>query len=295
MTVTSDIPAAEQQPTQQPTQQATQHPALGQPAATGFADPEVPEHDRGETTARLLRQITETQDATEQDRLRDEVVVLNMAVARAIAHRYARRGIAVDDLVQVAYVGLVKAVNGFDPSHERDFLSYAVPTVTGEVKRHFRDFGWTVRPPRRIQELQGQISRTSNEMSHTLGRSPRPSEVAKKLGVDVEQVIEALAADGAFTPASLDVPVGEEGSAVLGDLLGDNDHDLARAEMRMTLGPAVRKLGTRDRKILELRFFEGWTQEQIAKEIGVTQMQVSRLLARILTDLREDLSSDPQS
>src|SRR3954470_9273418 len=142
-----------------------------------------PETDRSETTARLLRQIHETDDQREKEALRAEVVVLNMGVARAIAHRYRQRGLAEEDLVQVAYVGLVKAVNGFDPSHERDFLSYAVPTVTGEVKRHFRDFGWTVRPPRRVQELQGQISRTSNEMSHTLGRSPRPSEVAKKLGV----------------------------------------------------------------------------------------------------------------
>ncbi|MGZ4426668.1 MAG: sigma-70 family RNA polymerase sigma factor [Nocardioidaceae bacterium] len=213
-----------------------------------------------------------------------------MPVARAIAHRYARRGIAAEDLVQVAYVGLVKAVNGFDPGHERDFLSYAVPTVTGEVKRYFRDFGWTVRPPRRIQELQGQISRASADLAHKLGRSARPSEVAASLGVDVEAVIEALAVDGAFTPASLDVPVGEEGSASLGDLLGGDDHDLMRAEMRLMLGPAVRGLGARDRRILELRFFEGWTQEQIAREIGVTQMQVSRLLARILSDLRAELT-----
>ncbi len=262
--------------------------------ASQVPEPELPDNDRSETTARLLRQIAASDDELEKERLREEVVVLNMAVARAIAHRYARRGIGVEDLVQVAYVGLVKAVNGFDPSHERDFLSYAVPTVTGEVKRYFRDFGWTVRPPRRIQELQGQISRTSNEMSHALGRSPRPSEVAAELGVDVDQVIEALAADGAFTPASLDVPVGEEGAAVLGDLLGDHDHDLARAEMRMTLGPAVRRLSDRDRRILELRFFESWTQEQIAREIGVTQMQVSRLLARILSDLRSDLSAEPE-
>lgn len=244
---------------------------------------------RGELTARLLKQIFETDDELERNHLREQVAVVNMAVAQGIAQRYARRGLALEDLVQVAYVGLVKAVHGFDPSHERDFLSYAVPTVTGEVKRYFRDFGWTVRPPRRIQELQGEISRTSNEMAHVLGRSPKPSEVAEKLGTDIDSVIEALAADGAFTPASLDVPVGE-GSAVLGDMLGKDDQDLTRVEMRLTLGPAVRRLGTRDRRILELRFFEGWTQEQIASEIGVTQMQVSRLLARILSDLRAALT-----
>jgi RNA polymerase sigma-B factor len=249
-----------------------------------------PEPDRGSTTARLLDELHHTDDEQEKAALRAEVVVLNMGVARAIAHRYRQRGLAEDDLVQAAYVGLVKAVNGFDPSHERDFLSYAVPTVTGEVKRYFRDFGWAVRPPRRVQELQGSIAKTSSEMTQKLGRSPRPSEVAAQLGIDVEQVIEALAADGAFTPASLDVPVGEDGAATLGDLMPDEEVEFASAEARVVLGPAVRRLAKRDRRILELRFFEGWTQEQIAQDIGVTQMQVSRLLSRILKDLRAELS-----
>jgi len=249
-----------------------------------------PEPDRGATTGRLLAELHATTDEQEKKALRAEVVVLNMGVARAIAHRYRQRGLAEEDLVQVAYVGLVKAVNGFDPSHERDFLSYAVPTVTGEVKRHFRDFGWTVRPPRRVQELQGQIARLSSELTNRLGRSPKPSEVAAEIGLDVETVIEALAADGAFTPASLDVPVGEDGAATLGDLMPDQDTDLECAEARIMLGPAVRSLSPRDRRILELRFFEGWTQEQIAQDIGVTQMQVSRLLSRILKDLRNHLT-----
>jgi RNA polymerase sigma-B factor len=249
-----------------------------------------PEPDRGATTARLLDELHHTDDEGEKAALRAEVVVLNMGVARAIAHRYRQRGLAEDDLVQAAYVGLVKAVNGFDPSHERDFLSYAVPTVTGEVKRYFRDFGWAVRPPRRVQELQGSIAKTSSEMTQKLGRSPRPSEVAARLGIDVEQVIEALAADGAFTPASLDVPVGEDGAATLGDLMPDEEVEFASAEARVVLGPAVRRLAARDRRILELRFFQGWTQEQIAQDIGVTQMQVSRLLSRILKDLRAELT-----
>jgi RNA polymerase sigma-B factor len=250
----------------------------------------VPEADRSEITARLLRQIAETSDELESKRLRDEVVVLNMGVARAIAARYRDRGIGKDDLMQAAYVGLVKAVQGFDPSFERDFLSYAVPTVTGEVKRYFRDFGWTVRPPRRVQELQAQISRASSELSQTLHRSPKPSEVADYLGVEVDTVIEALAADGCFTPASLDVPVGEDGSTSLAEVLGSDDADMGRAEARVVLAPVVRRLSERDRRILELRFFHGWTQEQIAGDIGVTQMQVSRLLARILGDLRAELT-----
>lgn len=241
-------------------------------------------------TASLLRQLAQSTDEFEQKDLRDQVVVINMGVARAIASRYRDRGISADDLLQAAYVGLVKAAQGFDPSFERDFLSYAVPTVTGEVKRYFRDFGWTVRPPRRVQELQSQISRASSQLSQTLQRSPRPNEVAELLGVEVDAVIEALAADGCFTPASLDVPVGEDGSTSLGDLLGGDDSDLGRAEARILLGPAVRRLVPRDRRILELRFFHGWTQDQIAGDIGVTQMQVSRLLARILSDLRTELA-----
>ncbi len=259
-------------------------------AADSPAIETVPEADRSDITARLLKQIAETTDKIEQKRLRDEVVVLNMGVARAIAARYRDRGIGKDDLMQAAYVGLVKAVQGFDPTYERDFLSYAVPTVTGEVKRYFRDFGWTVRPPRRVQELQAQISRASSELSQTLHRSPKPSEVAEFLNCDVDSVIEALAADGCFTPASLDVPVGEDGSTSLGELLGGDDADIGRAEARILLAPAVRRLSDRDRRILELRFFHGWTQEQIAGDIGVTQMQVSRLLSRILSDLRAELA-----
>jgi RNA polymerase sigma-B factor len=190
-------------------------------------------------------------------------------------------------------VGLVKAANGFDPAHERDFLSYAVPTVAGEVKRFFRDYGWSVRPPRRVQELQGGIAKSSNDLTQHLGRSPTPREVADDLDVDVESVIEALAADGAFTPASLDVPVGEDGTATLGDLMPADDTGFTSAEARVVLGPLVRALSARDRRILELRFFEGWTQEQIARDIGVTQMQVSRLLSRILRDLRSELAPSP--
>jgi RNA polymerase sigma-B factor len=282
MTMTPELDGAQTAPALEP----TPSPSLSVPRQ---ATQSYPDQDRGSTTARLLAELHSTDDEEEKKALRAEVVVLNMGVARAIAHRYRQRGLAEDDLVQAAYVGLVKAVNGFDPSHERDFLSYAVPTVTGEVKRYFRDFGWAVRPPRRVQELQGQIAKVSAELTQKLGRSPRPSEVAEHVGLDVESVIEALAADGAFTPASLDVPVGEDGAATLGDLMPDEDVDFASAEARVVLGPAVRKLAPRDRRILELRFFQGWTQEQIAQDIGVTQMQVSRLLSRILKDLRAEL------
>ena len=270
-----------------PDLEATSVAVRTRPAAT------QPEPARRGMTAQLLAEVHSSGDEAERRLLRAEVVVLNMRLARAIAHRYRGRGLAEDDLVQAAYLGLVKAVDGFDPSHGRDFLSYAVPTISGEIKRFFRDFGWTVRPPRRVQQLQGSIAGVSGQLTQLLGRSPKPSEVAAHLGVDVEDVIEALAADGAFTPASLDVPVGKDGSATLGDLMPADATDFGSAEARVVLGPVVRRLGARERRILELRFFSGWTQQQIAEDIGVTQMQVSRLLSRILKQLRDELTADP--
>ena len=245
--------------------------------------------ERGERSARLLARMSETDDAAERDALRAEVVVLNMRVARAIARRYRRRGLPEDDLEQVAYVGLVNAVNRFDGSHGRDFLSFAVPTIAGEVKRYFRDFGWVVRPPRRMQELQTRIADAARTLSQAQGRSPKPSEIAAELGIAPEEVIEVLAIDGAFAPVSLDVPVGQDDSATLGDLIPGEELGYGDAEARAILGPAVRALPDRDRRILELRFFEGWTQEQIAQDIGVTQIQVSRRLARIFKNLRARL------
>jgi RNA polymerase sigma-B factor len=245
--------------------------------------------ERADSTHLLFERIGATTDEDERQRLLDEVVVLNIGVAKAIATRFRRRGIPGDDLEQVACLGLVKAARGFDPAYERDFLSYAVPTIRGEVKKHFRDHGWTVRPPRRIQELQSRISVAANELTQTLGRSPRPSEIARELDEDIEDVTEALAADGCFTPTSLDRRAGQEGTASIGDMLGAEDHARDAVEARVLLAPVVRRLCPRDRRILTLRFFRGWTQEEIARDIGVTQMQVSRLLSRILGDLRNQL------
>jgi RNA polymerase sigma-B factor len=248
--------------------------------------------ERAERTADLLDRASGASE-TERARLLDEVVVINMGVANAIASRYRSRGISTDDLQQVAYLALVKATHGYDASSGHNFLSYCVPTIRGELKRHFRDQGWTVRPPRRIQELQARISGTEAELSFALGRSPRPSEIAAHLDADLEEVTEALATDGCFTPASLDKPVGTDGETSLGDLLGGDDVSMSAAEARVVLAPAVRRLGDRDRRILMLRFFRGWTQQEIADDIGVTQMQVSRLLSRILAELREQID-EPQ-
>ena len=216
-----------------------------------------------------------------------------MEVARSIASRYFERGIEEDDLVQVAYAALTRAARDFDPGLHKDFLSYAVPTIRGEVKKHFRDLGWAVRPPRRIQETQARITRGEGALAQELGRSPRPSEIAEHLGIDLEDVVEAMSADGCFAPSSLDRPLtGTDGneSATVGDLLGDDDHSQSAAEARVALAPAVQRLKERDRRILYMRFFEGLTQQEIADDIGVTQMQVSRLLSRIMRDLRADLT-----
>ena len=238
-----------------------------------------------ETTA-LWDRISSSQSDEERALLREEVVLLNMSVAQAIAGRYASRGILLDDLQQVAFLGLVKAANGFDPGLGKDFLSYAVPTIRGEIKRHFRDLGWTVRPPRRVQELQSQIHSVSEDSAKTLGRAARPSEIASRLGVDVSDVVEALTCNG-FNPMSLDTPVGEPGgSASLGDLLTSGENDYDDVENAMVLKEALRSLSSRDLLILRRRFRDDHTQQQIGDELGLSQMQVSRLQARILARLR---------
>jgi RNA polymerase sigma-B factor len=244
----------------------------------------------------VLDAIDRTRSERRRAELRDCVVRINMEVARSVASRYFNRGIEEEDLVQVAYAALTRATRDFDPARHRDFLSYAVPTVRGELKKHFRDHGWTVRPPRRIQETQAQISRAEGELVQAFGRAPRPSEVATHLGVDLDDVIDALSADGCFVASSLDHPLaGVDGSGLttVGDQLGEEDPSHLAAEARATLAPAVSRLEERDQRILYLRFFEGCTQQEIADDIGVTQMQVSRLLTRIMRDLRAQLTSGP--
>ncbi len=263
---------------------------LDEPAYVDQADVAVSPANRSAISTRLLTQASVETDPVERKRLQDEVVVMHMGLARAIAARYRGRGIADDDLVQAASMALLKAARNFDPSHGVEFLSYAVVTMKGEVKRQFRDYGWMVRPPRPIQKLQADVSRAEADLIQTLGRSPRVDEVADHLGVDEDAVLEALSADGCFTPTSLDTPIGPEGSAVLGDLIPDDDRAMTEAEARVMLTPAVRVLPERERQVLYLRFFKQQSQAQIAEEVGVTQMQVSRILARVLAQLRGQLS-----
>jgi len=216
--------------------------------------------------------------------LEDEVVRLNLRVATELARRYRGRGIPIEDLEQVASLGLLKAVRRFDPERNIDFLGFAVPTIRGELRRHFRDAGWMVRPPRSIQELQSRVTSTEPELHRTLGRPPRTDEIAEHLGIPTDRVVEALAAVGCFTPASLDAAGSDEEGAVA--RLGGEEPGYARVEARVTLRRLVRGLSSRERRILELRFVRGCTQAEIGTEIGVTQTQVSRQLTNVLERLR---------
>jgi RNA polymerase sigma-B factor len=251
-------------------------------------DPETDAENRAERTHELL-QLAVGADEKQREAIYEQVILLNIQIAESIVMRYRNRGVAVEDLVQVACLGLVKAARGFDPAKSDNFLGYAVPTILGEVKRFFRDNAWVVRPPRRIQELQAQISSTSSEIMQSTGQVPTPQEIADALEVDVTDVNEALSADGCFSPSSLDRPPGDGEVNPLSEVIGGVDPGFDHAEAVVALGPLCRRLSDRDRRIVYLRFFHDWTQARIAEEFGVTQMQVSRLLSRILRQLREQM------
>ena len=225
------------------------------------------------------------QPSTSSEPRIDQLIETHTAVARSMAARYRNRGIDLDDREQVARLGLSKAARRFRPDSGPEFMAFAAPTIRGELRRHFRDAGWVVRPPRRVQELQARVGRARDELEPRLGRSPRPSELAAHLDEDVDDVVEALSADGCFTPTSLDGPVGDGSST--------EDHAVASAEARVVLDPLVRRLSDRERRILQMRFVEDRTQKEIGAAVGLTQAQVSRVLARILDTLRSELAPPP--
>ena len=223
--------------------------------------------------------------------LRERLVTEHLPVAEHIARRFSQHGAAEDDVVQVARIGLIKAVDRFDPSLGHDFMSFAVPTVMGEVRRHFRDTGWSVRVPRRLKELTLSVNAATTELAQRLGRAPTPSELARHLGVPKEEVFEALEATGAHHASSLDRELTDRPDAPsLADTLGGEDPDMADAEARETVYPLLRLLPERERRIVVLRFFGNLTQSQIAQRVGLSQMHVSRLLSRSLDMLRDQAS-----
>ncbi|GAA4707368.1 hypothetical protein GCM10023215_55330 [Pseudonocardia yuanmonensis] len=227
----------------------------------------------------------------ERDTLRAELVTGHLPVVQHIARRFANRGEPVDDLEQAGTVGLINAVDRFDPERGVDFLSYAIPTITGEVRRHFRDRTWSMRVPRRLKEMQSSINGAIGPLSQELGRAPRPSEIAERLGITTEEVLEGLDAQQAYRGPSLDELVTGADSP-LADTLGAADAELDKVEYRQTLAPLLDDLPARERTILVLRFFGNKTQTQIADQIGISQMHVSRLLARTLAQLRQRMSEE---
>lgn len=223
-----------------------------------------------------------------EDDAREELVRHYLPMARSLARRYMSSGQALEDLEQVASVGLLKAIDGYDPDRG-SFPSYAVPTILGELRRHHRDRGWSVRVPRRLQEQVLAVRNAVSALAQDLGASPTVEQVARHVGASEEDVLEALDAQDAYSTKSLDVPVDDEGSVSLADRIGTGAEGLEVAEGWAELAPHLRRLSERERRILALRFFEDRTQTQIGRELGISQMHVSRLLARAIETLREAL------
>jgi RNA polymerase sigma-B factor len=220
---------------------------------------------------------------------REAIVARFLPLARQLARRYSGAGEPLDDLIQVASLGLVKAVDRFDPERAVAFSSFAVPTILGELKRHFRDKGWSVRVPRDLQELALKLERVAEELSRELSRAPTPSELAERLGVSEEDVLEAREAAHAYRAVSLDRPRTEddEGGPAVSDAMGDEDPGYGRAEDAATVDQLLRVLAPREREVLRLRFVEDLTQQEIGERIGVSQMHVSRLIRQAISRLGE--------
>ncbi|OFJ52488.1 RNA polymerase sigma factor SigF [Mycolicibacterium grossiae] len=239
----------------------------------------------------MFRELADLDEGSPQfTRQRDRIVERCLPLADHIARRFDGRGESRDDLVQVARVGLVNAVIRFDVDAGSDFVSFAVPTIMGEVRRHFRDNSWSVKVPRRLKELHLRLGAATAEMSQRLGRAPTPTELAAELEMDRDEVVEGLVAGSSYNTMSIDGGgTGSEEAPAIADTLGDVDANLDRIENREALRPLLASLPERERTVLVLRFFESLTQTQIAERVGISQMHVSRLLAKSLAQLRDQL------
>lgn len=257
----------------QSVQQATQHDA----------------QDRSGARAMFVELRGLKDGSPEYAELRNKLVRMHLPLVEHLARRFRNRGEPLDDLTQVATIGLIKSVDRFDPDRGVEFSTYATPTVVGEIKRHFRDKGWAVRVPRRLQELRLALTTATAELSQQHGRSPTVHELAEKLAISEEEVLEGLESANAYSTLSLDVPDTDDESPAVADTLGAEDEALEGVEYRESLKPLLEDLPPREKRILLLRFFGNMTQSQIAQEVGISQMHVSRLLARTLAQLREKL------
>ena len=225
---------------------------------------------------------------------REQLIEQYMSLVRSLARRYSYRGEQLEDLVQIGAIGLIKAIDRFDLSRGVELTTYATPNIIGEIKRHFRDKGWSVRVPRGLQELNVQLSRLIEQLTVQLSRSPTIPELAKAAGAQEEEVLEALESGRAYSSLSLSTGGTQEDGEELDPLesIGTEEHQYEVSEDRAVLAPGFRVLDARERKILHLRFFEGLTQSQIAQQVGISQMHVSRLIRRSLEKIREEIAAD---
>jgi RNA polymerase sigma-B factor len=225
--------------------------------------------------------------------VREELVSTHLSLAEHLARRFRNRGEPLDDLVQVAVVGLLKAIDGFDPDRGVDFTSYAIPTMVGEIKRHFRDKGWSVRVPRRLKELKLDVTKATMSLTQSLGRMPTNADLADYLGVTEDEIRECQLSARAYSAVSLSAPLGDEDAdSTLADVLGEADKGIQSVEDRESLRPLIEELPPRQRRIIAMRFYGNMTQSQIAERVGISQMHVSRLLSRSLTHLRKGMLLD---
>ncbi len=232
-------------------------------------------------------------DDPERARIRGYLVELHLPLVEYLARRFRNRGEWLDDLTQVATIGLIKSIDRFDLERGVEFSTYATPTIVGEIKRHFRDKGWAVRVPRRLQELKLSLTKAIGDLAQREGRAPTVSELAAHLQMSEEEVLEGLESANAYSTVSLDAPdSGDEDAPAVSDSLGMVDEALEGVEYRESLKPLLEQLPPREKKILLLRFFGNMTQSQIATELGISQMHVSRLLARTLAQLRQGLTTE---
>jgi RNA polymerase sigma-B factor len=245
-----------------------------------------------EELRRLHRLYRETTDARERDRIREQLVRGYESLVHFLARRFQNRGEPLEDVVQVGFLGLIKAIDRFDPDMGNEFTTFATPTILGEIRRYFRDKGWAIRFPRRLQELYQQVVRTNELMKNELSRQPTVAEVAGRLGVEPDDVLEAMEMSTALTPLSIDATVGgsgEDDGRQLSESVGSDDPNLDRVEMREVLERAMRHLNERERQIMIMRFFDEMSQSEVAKRLGISQMHVSRLQRAALEQLREYL------
>ncbi len=262
------------------------------PAPDDTAEPPTRLELTRQRSAELFVELRdETGSETTQATARDALVHLHLPLVEHCARRFRNRGEPYEDLVQVGTIGLLKSIDRFDTERGVEFSTYATPTIIGEIKRYFRDKGWAIRVPRRLQELRMQISATTAELTQKLGRSPTPRELAEAIGCTVDDIVEGMESSNAYSTLSLDATddAAEGGGSSMLDAIGVDDEGLENVEIRESIKPLIEQLPPREKRILLLRFFKNMTQSQIAEEIGVSQMHVSRLLNRTLEQLRTSL------